>query len=352
MTLRFASASNGFIPEATGQVIAYVRTPSEFKVNEYVQYVPAPKPVGVYASFGRDAFVRIVSDAEFAWQDGDERPRGIYNQVPFQWTEFRTFRRAYPWTLGDQAIEMSGNSLPIKQVHQAMVASMAMTNRTNRIIAMLQTAGNWTNTGTANSLNGGAGLWTTGSDDPTSPFYQAIYKSLVQAAQTIHLYTNGKVKPTDLVVIISPPLARQLSAAPEIANYCRESPFSRELVEKGFDPQYQLWGVPRTFKGFKIIVEDAPIVAERPLASGVEATTNRTYVKNDTTAILVARPGTLDGVYGAPSFSTVQVYHVGGLMEVEEFADPKNRRVEGSVVEEYKEVIASSISGYLITSVS
>jgi hypothetical protein len=115
MTLRFASASNTFVPEATGQVIAYVRDPKEFKINEYVQYVPAPKNVGLYASFGRDAFVRIVSDAEFAWQDGDERPRGLYNQVPFSWTEFRTFRRAYPWTLGDQAIEMSSR----QPAHQA-----------------------------------------------------------------------------------------------------------------------------------------------------------------------------------------------------------------------------------------
>jgi hypothetical protein len=174
----------------------------------------------------------------------------------------------------------------------------------------------------------------------------------VAAAQVIHLATNAKVKPTDTVTIISPPLAKLMSSAPELTNYCRESPYAREFINNGFDPQYNLWGIPARYRGFKFAVEDAPIVTERPLASGVEATTNRTYIKNDTTAVMVARPGTLDGVYGAPSFSTIQIYHVGGLMEVEERSDTWNRRVEGTVSEDYKEVIASSISGYLITSVS
>jgi len=353
MTLRYASPSNTFIPEATGQVIAYVRKPEQFKLNKYVQLVPAPKTVGVFAKFGRDSFVRVNSDAEFAWQDGDERPKGHYHQVPFEWTEFRTFRRAYPWTLGDETIEGSTGSLPIKQVYQAMAASIAMTNRTNRVITLLQTAGNWgSNTAAANTLNGGAGIWPTGSDDPTSPNYDAIYKSLVAAAQAIHLATNAVVQPTDLVTIISPSLAKSISSAPELQNYVRESPFAAQFVKEGFDPQYQLWGVPQTYRGFKIVVEDAPIVAERALASGVEATTNRTYIKNDTTAVMVARPGSLDGVYGAPSFSTVQIYHHGGLMEVEERNDNWNRRTEGSVSENYKEVLASNISGYLITNVS
>jgi len=63
----------------------------------------------------------------------------------------------------------------------------------------------------------------------------------------------------------------------------------------------------------------------------------------------VARPGSLDGEYGGPSFSTVQIYHYGGLLEVEAFDDPKNRRVEGHCSEDLTVKVASSVSGFLVT---
>ncbi len=361
MTLRFISGSNGFIPEATGQVIAYIRKPEEFALNRYVQYVPTPKVVGVYAMLGRDEVVRVVSDEEFAWEDGDERPKGIYHQVPFTWQEFRTFRRDYPWTLGYQAIDQTTGWKP-KLVHAAAAISVAMTNRTRRVVVLVETASNWgVNTAAANTLNGGAGPWDKGSDDPSSPAYLAIYSSLIEAAQRIHLATNGKVKPKDLRCVVSPGAAKRMSKAPEMVNYCRESPAARDLVEKGFDPQYDLWGLPKYYKGFEMVVEDTPYVNIRPNTAGFATSgtlhpteagsANRLYAKSDTSAAILCRPGSIDGEYGAPSFSTIQVYHHKGLLEVKAFDDPKNERVEGHVEENIKEVLASNVSGFLITGI-
>lgn len=365
-TLRYLSGSDGFLPGPTGQVIAYVRRESEFPLNKYVQYVPTEYPYGVYAVLGRDQFVRVPNDERWAWEDGDARPEGEWNKIPFVWADFRTYRRTYPWSIGYKSLQTTtkyGSWMP-KPAHMAMAISQAMTNRTNRVAKLLQTSSNWpsTNTGTANSINGGAGMWSTASDDPTSPNYLAIYKTLVGAAQNINLLTNGKVNPTDLLTIVSPGLAKTMSETGEIVNYCRESPAAREILEKGYDPQYTLWGLPTTYKGFKFIVENTPYVNINPNVGTMSATaatqipeaalgtSGRQYAWQDSTAAMVSRIGGIDGDAGTPSFSTVQLYHYRGLLEVEARDDTWNRRVDGSVTEDYKEVIAAAFAGYNITS--
>ncbi len=357
MALRFLSATNGYIPSATGQVIAYIRKPDEFALNQYVQYIETPKSVGVYAVLGRDEMVRVTADALYAWEDGDPRPRGDANKVPFQWVEFRTYRRDYPWTLGYKAIDQSKGSWEPKLVHMDSALSKAMTNRTNRVMSLVQTAGNWgSNTASANTLNGGAGPWAGASDQPDNPKYNAIFKSLVAAAQRIYLATNSKIGPDKLQVIVSPNLAIQMGTSAEMTNYCRESPYAKNVLEQGLDSQWELWTLPKRYKGFHFVVEGTTLVTEfNKIDSSdnlVEATTNRVYAKNDTTAVLLARPGSLDGEYGSQSWSTVQIYHYGGLLEVEAFDEPKDRRVDGHVTEDLTEKLASAVSGFLITGVA
>ena len=192
-------------PRRLGQVIQYVRNESEFPLNRYCKCVQSPKPVGLYVVVGRDEFARVVNDSQFAWFDGDERPRGDAHKVPFETVEFATFRRDYPWTLGYQAIENTNLWKP-KLAYTGAAVSKAMTNRTNRVVSLFQTSANWTASQVAsmNTLNGGAGGLATASDDPSSPNYLAIYKAFMEAARRINLGTNAKVKPKDLKVIFSP----------------------------------------------------------------------------------------------------------------------------------------------------
>jgi hypothetical protein len=305
----------------------------------------------VYTKIERDEFVRVVDEASFAYEDGDEAPQGEHHKARFETVEFRTFRRAYPWRLGYLAIDQATLWKP-KIVHMQAAVSKAMTNRTNRVVTLLETASNWSgNTATANTLNAGAGKWDTASDDPSDSHFEAIYKSLIESARRIHLATNGKVKPKDMRVVVSPDLAIKISQAPEIINYVRETPQAVQIIKDGLSGgQDDLWGMPERYRGFKFVVEDAMYVSTSPKASGTEAVSgsDRVYCKASTSAVIVSRPGGLDGEYGSQSFSTVQLYHYEGLLKVRAFDDPENDRVKGRVEENIKEVLAAPVSGYLI----
>jgi hypothetical protein len=318
-----------------------------------VQYIEAPKVVGVYAQLERDAYVRVVTDAEFAFEDGDERPTGKYNQLRWQWNEFRTFRRDYPFMLGWQAQEQAGGGWKPLAAHAEMVTMQAMTNRTNRIATLLQTSGNWpaTNVASVGSLAPGGGFWKNASDDPSNPAYNTIQRSLMAAVRKINLLTNSAVSFADLKLVVSPDLAIDMATSPEIKNYIRESPVALAEV-KGDLSNYNLqWGLPVTVYSLPIVVEDASIVTSRPLAAGTEATADvdRVYCFSKTSAVLASRVGGLDGIYGSPSFSTIQLYHHGGLLRVLTFDDSRNERTDGHVEENFKEVLAAGVAGFLIT---
>lgn len=349
MTLRFAGSHNGYMPQLTGQVIAFVRKESEFKLNEYVQYVPTKKKLGVYTKLELDAFVRVHQEGRTAWHDGASRKEmGKDNKIRFEMTEFRTNRRNFAWEIGWQSLDQT-DAFKIKPAHMDMALSQCMTERTKRVISLCETVANWgSNTATADTLNGGKGTWDTATADPSDAAGLAIYKSCIAAAQRINLATNGKVKPSDLRFVVSPSAAIAMSSSAEMVNYVRESPASEKLLTEGFDPQFDLWGLPRMYRGFTFIVEDAVIVEEYQKASGTEATANRSYIKTDDSCVVLARKGGLDGEYGTVNFSTLQFYHYDGLLKVAAFDDAEDELTRGHVSEDTKEVLAAPISGYLI----
>src|ERR1051326_452949 len=238
--VRYLSSTNGYLPAESAQVIAFIRRPEKFKLNSYVQFIPSPKQVGLYALLGFDEAVRNVSDAERAWEDGDEAPKGEYNKVPFSLQPYRCYRRAEPWTIGNEAIEPTTFFKP-KVVHMNYAISKMMVNRTQRIITLMENTANWgQNYGSASQLNGGAGAWPTASDDPASSKYNAISNTFLEAARRINLFTNSVIGIEDLRCVISPGLAIAMSQSPEIRNYIRQSPAAMD-VEEGRKNSNQLW---------------------------------------------------------------------------------------------------------------
>lgn len=354
-TPRYLSGVNGYLPKATGQVISYIRDPKKFKVNKYVQNIQSPLPTGLYYQLDKDAPVRVVTDAEFAWEDGDPRPTGHSNLSNFQLTEFRTFRRDYPFTLGQQAIEATKKAGAFDPLayESAQVASQAMTNRTNRIVALLETAAGWgNNTATATALNGGAGKWNQASGDITDPSYLAIKKTILEACRRINLATNAVVQLSDLRLILSPGLAIAMAETSEIHDYIAKSRFAQPNLENLLGNPNELWGLPPNLYGVEVIVEDAPIVKIRPTSAGTDAALaagQRQYCKADTSAVLCTRIGGIDGPFGVKSFTTLQCYFYKYELAVATFADSKNELTEGHVVEQFKEILAAPTSGFLIT---
>src|SRR6516162_9335554 len=103
---RFPSASNFFVPEPTGQLIAFIRNSGSYKWMDYCQVVRATRedarghPIVLYGVLDPDAPIRVVTDQEYAWEDGDDAPEGAGMLINFIWTEVRMFRRAYPYRIG------------------------------------------------------------------------------------------------------------------------------------------------------------------------------------------------------------------------------------------------------------
>ena len=355
LTPRYLSAFNGFVPKATGQVVSYIKDPSKFKLNDYVQYIESPVTVGLYAYIDQDTPARVVTDEEFAWEDGAERPITNYNGLSFAWQEFATKRRNYATMLGDQSIAMAQDSWDALQHHVGALAQIAMTNRTWRVATMLETAANWnSNTADVSTLNGGAGKWSTASDDPASGAYNAIKKSLLAAIKNININTRGFVTADDLVLVLSPTAAQSISSAPEIHSYLRNGPYSLPNIEGKAKLYKDQWGLPPTLYGLPIIIEDAVRVSDRPSSgAGVSGniSSNADYIKSSTTAWIMSRKGGIDGTYGSPSFSTVQMYWHEYLLAVYAFHDPENARVKLHCTDQFIEQLVAPESGYLITGI-
>lgn len=373
-TPRFASPSNVFIPAATGQVIGYIREPGKFKLLDYCQMVKsksqdeAGKPICVYCILDPDAPARVgpVSgptvtnptiqgnygpgvDSQWRWAPGDDAPRGniAWNFV-FQTVEMH--RRAFPYEYDAQTADTA--DLPIEEIYEQAALQIAMTVKTDRVIRMLETSGNWPASAVAdaNTLNGGRGKWNLASSDENSPNFNAIRLSVQQAAVDVVKATNASVQPEDLRMIISPNAALKMGSTGEIYSFVKSSQFAKERQE-GRNQLNEQYGMPRIYAGLEWIVEDAVAVLEYPNAAGTPATTTRNWVKSDSSAIMVSRKGGLNGVYGAPTFSTVQLFYYKYEMAVEGGYDDRNKKHWGRIVDQYAEVLAATRAGKLITAI-
>ena len=360
--LQFFGNFNSFIPEATGQIISFIRDPKNYRLNNYCQMVQSKKSVGVYKRIGLDQPVRSLGTDTNIWVNGKKRPPMHENQLKFDDIEFQCIRRNEGTTIGWETIEQA--DAKILTMYSAMCQNQLMTKRTQRVITLLETTSNWTtnNVDTANNLNGGAGFWDTAQSDPQDSKFLAIKKTLDTVAIRVKLLTNGMVDNNDkstLKLIISPGAAVKMSQSPEIHAYLKESPYSLDQIKGRTPGQNAMWGLPDRMYGWDIEVEDAPIVTQNDVAAetwGAEASiagpnATRKFVKSDNSAIVVSRVGGLDGQYGAPSFSTVQIYYKDKEIDVETFDDPKHRLTEVHVSENVKEVLAAPISGFLINNI-
>lgn len=373
-TPRFFSPTNGFVPSATNQLIGYMRTPGKYKLLDYTQLVGSKsedstgKPICFYYVLDPDAPVRVGPvtgptvtnptiqgtngpsvDTQWRWAPGDDAPRGnIISNFYGQTVEM--MRRAFPYEYDDQTGDTA--DLPIGEIYQQIALNLAMTVKTHRVISMLQTAANWPAAAVndANTLNGGQGNWANASSDEQSANFLAIRIAVQQAAVNIVQATNAAVQPEDLRMIISPNAALKLGSTGEIYNYVKSSAFSKERQE-GKNQLNEQYGMPRYYAGLEWIVEDAVMVNEYANVSGTTATVNRNWIKNDSTAIMVSRKGGLNGVYGAPSFSTVQLFYYRYEMAVEQKHDAWNKKQLGRIVDQYAEVLAATRAGQLITNI-
>lgn len=342
----FAHGQNTFLPshQATGGLlVGFSRNQEDFPLNKYMQIVRVTKDVGAYLVWTSREAARILSsdDREHMWPDGQDAPHGRDELESFKYETYRAVRRMYPFTIGDLAVKQA--DWPILNAHSRTAAQKAMTARTRLALNALQS-----NSWGSNELyvNGGLAAGGVGWDTGTGE-NPVIMDSFNQAAQVIHKGTIGGVKATDLIVVVGPELARKMAKSPEIHNYVRENPVAKERLAVGGNNQMftnSRYGLPEVLYGYNLIVEDTPIVTARKGA----ASQAPGYVLGDDEAYMIARPGGLEGVEGAPSFSTLQGFFFEEFT-VELKQDPDNRRTQGRIVTHFDIKVVSTLSGVRFT---
>lgn len=358
------SATNGYLPVATGQVISFILRPDEFEtLNAIVQYTPSDLPTGVYAKLDRDTGVRISNEDQFLWADGTDLPSAAFFTSRFTTDNFTTVRRAYPWFVGGQA-ERNARLWKPKLTHMMEAISMCLTLRLKRMIRLLETAGSWAgNTQTATALGGGK--WNAGT--VANPYFSI---GLLNAAAKINLATNGKIKINQLVCVLNVNDAILISRTAEILDFMKGSVHTQQMIKDPFGQVNAQWGLPDYYMGVKIHVSTEVNVTENMNQTGNEATTTRGRVKSSGSAIIVCRPGSMQNEMGEKSYSTVQVFHYpsvkaaaegkdggetknggAGLLEVKQKFDGWHEKHEGAVVEQTGEKVAAPLSGYLVTAI-
>lgn len=302
MVAVYPGALNTYVKDhaASGNlVVDFSRNTSEFALNHYIKVVPSKKMSGYWLEMTAEEAARVLStdDAEHDWPDGADAPDSNDGTESFQFKDFRTRRKAYTARLGSLTIGQA--SWDIVSQHSRIKAAQAMTARTKYVLGILTDSGNY-NSGhysAAASISGNTGTWAQSTSSR-----QDIQRSINYAAKVINKATLGVVKKKDLVLVISPDVATEIAECQEIVEWLKTSRHSKSFIEGNLWDNID-WGLPSELYGVKLVVEDCVNVTSRK-----GATTSKDYVLNDDKAMLIARPGALEGMYGSPEFSSCSLF--------------------------------------------
>jgi hypothetical protein len=333
---------NTYVPStnalATGALqVEFTRAVNSFAITRYAQIVACNQQTGYYLRLDSDDNVRVTDVNEFMWPLGNDRPVGKMNQHDF--VTFTAQRFAFPFYIPNETVKQA--AWDIVAQHARSKAQLAMTARSMRTATALTntaavnaftTAGNYQATGTS-----WKGIWTSSSTN-------IIQASIQDALQRISLATGGAVRSEDICLVISPTIANLISQTDEIRNYVKNYPAALPFLQ-GSDI-FSRYGLPPNLFGVSIVVDDSVKITTRKGA----ASATRSFVYGNS-AIFVSRPGGLIGVEGSTSFSTCQIFAFED-MTVENWDDPKDRRIEGRVIDNSTSELVSPVSGVLVADVT
>jgi len=345
----FPSGTNTYVPSTSATqslIVGFSRNPRTFKVAQYCQYVPASKMQGLYWQWTSRQGARILTanDAEHIWMDGDAAPIGP-NET-FQTKGFMCIRRAYSFLLGGLAVEQA--DFPLLAAEASVAAQQAMTARTMLVHTALNGVAWGTNTAAVdNGILPSGQDWSTGSVGYSSNSGPNIKQSLMYGSAVVHKQTIGVVQPYQLTLVINPNTAMMMARSTEIQDYLKQSEYARSQLRGDSPSMNGQWGLPDVLYGHPVAVEDAVRVSSNFGA----ATDTLDYILPDGVAYLVARQGDLQGIYGAKSYSTVQIFFYKDEMTVKTMYDTQNERYMGRVVQNMVPVVVAPQSGFKFTAV-
>jgi hypothetical protein len=338
----YPGGANTYVPsfaDSGNLVIGFSRNVKKFPLPRYVQYVKTQRQKFYYATITPDQAARVVNMRDFAFPDGQNRPRpdGLetFNFVPVACARWQ-----YGFVMGELSAEQA--AFDIRDAHVQIAGAKGMTARTNRVSNILTTASNWPSTHTSNGASLVGGLADAGSG--TTPYY---HEGLNKMAVQIGLDTRSTVQNEDLMVILDPISAKNIATSQEVQQYLANSYWARKVIEEGLGSNAR-YGLPDTVYGYKHIVEDTVLVTTLPNTDSVNYAATGTYAYGPGNIVLLSRPGGVEGVFGSVSFSTFTEFIYEDFTQ-EQFDDRENRLLKDFVTENTAEVLTAPVSGFLWT---
>lgn len=345
MAPAFPGQYNTFIPDhaATGRlVVDFSRNPSDFPLPRWWQYVNVTKNQGRYIKMTVEMAGRVLSATgqDAYWPDNAPRPSNNEKTESFEYQPVRTDRYEDGFNLGDLAASQA--DWDVVAQHARITAQRCMTRRSLIGTNLALTATQYPAAHRITDVTSLAGV--TGKLDVSTVDRSDIKRVFDHAADLIRKETLSAVKPDQLMVVVGPEFARRIAATNEIRSYIQQHEGAYKYVEGNLGP-HNNYGLPERLYDYNIVVEDTVRVSTRK-----GETTVKGYIFDGDTILMGARVGGLEGIEGAPSFSTWSCFFKEE-MTVETKHDTDNRRHQGSIVEDYEMVVTSPSTGVHITDV-
>ncbi len=345
MPATFPAARTTFIADHEGTnrlVVDFARNPEKFAINRYAQIVPMEKDQGYYLEMTVEEAGRVLSTdlADFVWPDGEPSPEFGWGTESHEFKPVVAQRYAYGFKLGQMAVENA--TWDVVAQHARIKAQQAMTARTVKALGVLLDTTKWPSGHVLDvtTIPGNSGNWAA-----ATTANQNIRRSITTAVEKILDSTLGAVGDQDMVLVISSELAKQIALSQELVDYIKGSPEALAQIRGELPGRNTLHGLPDRLYGVEVVVE-----ATRKTTTKKGATTVKTAAMGKDKALLLSRPGGLEGLYGTPSFSTLTIFTRRGYEMLTEYnRDDWHKRVMGRVTDYFEPVLTAPISGVLFT---
>lgn len=311
--------NNAYVPtfdDSANLIVGYSRNEKDFALNQYVSMQTVNKMIGFWLKFNPKDQARVPYAQGDNWVFADGQRRSLQDGKDTNsrhgYVEFSLKRFSPKGTIGYLTAEQAQWDVKKKIIDD--LAFKCMTQRVVRTNAVMTTTSEYASdhTGTATALGGG--LWSAGTT--ADPY---IKETLGAVRNRILLDTLGKVKPSDLCLVINPNLAKAMAGSAEIHQYLAQQENSGKVLE-GTDPNIEDdYGIPRKLYGFKVVVENAVRVSA--LADTTPDNDTISFIQADNDAFICARPGGINGEAGGSAFASITMLQLKGEEMVPEMFD-------------------------------
>lgn len=343
-TSTLPGGNNTFVPtfeQKRSLIVDFARKPSSFAVNRYTQVVPDAPTVGMYLLMDIAAAGRIsATGLEVEWPSGAMRPSGFTGTAGHQFLPFITRRKSFDFTLDQLGVEQA--VWDNVERHSRIQQQLAMTHRSMKAITAATDVNAYATAHKLDvtSISGDSTRWGA-----STVARGTIRKSINAGAKQIFKATLGAVKKKDLQIVVGPDCAQQMSECQEIVDFIAKSPLALASIKGNLmndNPNIDYDLPPKIF-GVDLVIEDTVRVTSKP-----GATLATSFVLPGATPFMTARPGGIEGKYGAPSFSTLTCF-ANEEMTVEAETDQWNRLVKGAITENFVYVVTAPVTGILFS---